>query len=243
MAGHSKWANIKHRKAATDAKRSKVWTKVLREVTVSVKLGGEDPSSNPRLRKALDEARSANVPKDTIKRAVDKASGPGDGADYVELTYEGFGPAGVGILVDCLTDNRNRAATDVKVAFNKNGGNLGQSGSVSFGFQKKGEFAFVRNKEDGSALTEDELMEVGLDAGLEDIDGSDEGFFVTCAVENYHTLTQAFQGAGLKWVTAGLAQVPENTVEISDGDREKLEKVTDALEDLDDVQNVWTNAA
>lgn len=242
MAGHSKWANIKHRKAATDAKRSKVWTKVLREITVSVKMGGEEPSSNPRLRKALDDARSANVPKDTIKRAVEKASGPGDGAEYSELTYEGFGPGGTAILVDCLTDNRNRTATDVKVAFNKNGGNIGQSGSVSFGFNKKGEFAFEKNKPDGLELSEDELMEVGLEAGLEDIDVSDEGFFVTCAVENYHLLTQAFNEAGLKWVTAGLAQVPENTVDLSAEDHEKLEKITDALEDLDDVQNVWTNA-
>lgn len=243
MAGHNKWSKIKHKKGAADAKRSKVWTKIIREITVAVRMSGNDPDSNPRLRKGLDEAKTANMPKDTINRAIAKGEGPAEGADYAELTYEGYGPAGIAILVDCLSDNRNRTSTEVRVAFNKNGGNLGSAGSVSFGFKKKGEFAFSKNKPDGTELTEDELMEVGLEAGVEDIENGEEGFIATSAADAFHSALQAFEKNGLKPLSSELAMVPDTTVSIDDSTAQKLEKIIDALEDLDDVQNVWTNAA
>ena len=238
MSGHSKWSTIKHKKGAADAKRSKIWTKIIREITVAVKMGGEDVDSNPRLRKALDEAKSANMPKDTINRAVQKGSGVGDTAEYEDLTYEGYGPAGVAILADCLTDNRNRTSTDIRTAFNKNGGNLGTSGSVSFGFKKRGEFAFT-----DKSITEDGLMEVALDAGLDDIVVEPEGIIASCDPEYFHSVIKSFEAANIRPESSELAMVPDNTVKLADNDASKLEKLVEALEDLDDVQNVWTNAA
>lgn len=238
MAGHNKWSKIKHKKGAADAKRAKIWTKIIREITVAARMGGEDASANPRLRKAVDDARTANMPKENIQRAISKGSG-GEGENLEELVYEGYGPGGVAIVIECMTDNRNRTLADVRTAIQKRGGNLGASGSVLFGFHKKGQFFFENEKHEN--LTEDTLMEVGLEHGMEEISQDDEGFTVTCPVENFLGLKDAFLAAKIYPETSELTMIPDNYVGVSGENAKKLLTMIDALEELDDVQNVYSN--
>lgn len=239
MSGHNKWSKIKHKKGAADAKRSKIWTKLIREITVAARIGGEDTSANPRLRKAVDDSRAANMPKDTINRAISKGSAGKDVADFEELVYEGYGPNGVAILVECMTDNRNRTSSDVRSVFNKRGGNMGATGSVSFGFNKKGQIYF--DKDIHQSLTEDALLEIGLEKGLEDITDEGDSFLVTCEPDKFQDLREAFVGASIFPSDAEVAMVPDSLVSISGNRARTLLKLIELLEDLDDVQHVWTN--
>jgi len=241
MAGHNKWSKVKHRKGAVDAKRSKIWTKIIREITVAAKLGGDDPSSNPRLRKALEDARSNNISKDTISRALAKASGNQEIDNYEELIYEGYGPSGVALLVECLTDNRNRTYGDVRSAFNKNGGNLGASGSVSFGFKKKGQMVLEKSHPQNQKLNEDILLEIGLEHGLEDVANEDETLLVTCDFEKFFLLKEELDKNSFICASAEIVMVPDNTVPVNGENAKNLLKLIDILEELDDVQNVWSN--
>lgn len=237
MAGHSKWANIQHRKGRQDAKRGKVWTKIIREITVAARAGGADPNTNPRLRLAWDKATAANMPKDNVQRAVARGAGTADGVDYVEIRYEGYGIGGVAVIVDCMTDNRTRTVADVRHAFAKNGGNLGQEGSVAFMFKHCGQFLFAPGS------PEDKIMDVALEAGAEDVESDDEGMIeVLCAPTEYSVVRQAFEDAGLKAEVEGVIMKPANEVELQGEDAEKMQKLLDALENLDDVQEVYSNA-
>lgn len=236
MAGHNKWSKVKHKKEAVDSKRSKIWTKIIREITVAARMNGAEPSSNPRLRKAIDDARSANMPKDNIQRAISKGSG-GEGENLEELVYEGYGPGGVAIIVECMTDNRNRTLSDVRTAIQKKGGNLGATGSVLFSFHKKGQFFFDASRN----LTEDRLLEVGLEAGIEEVTEENDGLVVTCSVENFLKLKDAFIEAGIAPDSSELTMIPDNYIPITGDNAKKLVAMIDALEDLDDVQNVFSN--
>ena len=240
MAGHNKWSKIKHKKGAADAKRSKVWTKIIREITISSRLGGEDPSSNPRLRKAMDDARSANMPKDNILRAISKGSGS-EGENLEELTYEGYGPNGVALIVECMTDNRNRTLSDVRTVIQKRGGNLGATGSVLFGFHKKGQFYLEKAANSQKIAGEDSLLEIGLEHGIEDIKDEGDSYIVTCAPENYQALKDAFEKHELVLATSELTMIPDTYVTLSGDNANKMMAMIEALEDLDDVQNVYTN--
>ncbi|BFM12206.1 YebC/PmpR family DNA-binding transcriptional regulator [Simiduia litorea] len=236
MAGHSKWANIKHRKAAQDAKRGKVFTKIIRELTVAAK-SGPNPEDNPRLRTAIDKALGANMKRDTIDKAVARGAGAGEGDNYEECTYEGYGVAGVAILVACMTDNRNRTVADIRHAFTKRGGNLGTDGSVAYLFNRTGIVHFAEGDEES-------IMAAAIDAGAEDVvvakDGSIE---VLTAFEDFHAIKDALSSAGFSPDSAELSMVPSIQVPISDVDSaEKVIALVDMLEDLDDVQNVYTNA-
>ncbi len=237
MAGHSKWANIKHRKAAQDAKRGKIFTKLIREITVSARTGGPDASSNPRLRAAIDAALSQNMTKDTIERAVKRGSGDMDGDSYEEIRYEGYGPAGVAIMVDCLTDNRNRTVSDVRHAFSKAGGNLGTDGSVAYLFNKQGVLTYP------AGTDEDQVMEVALEAGADDVTTNDDGSIdVITTPEGFLDVKEAMVAAGLEPAMAEVTQQPATTVALELEDAQKVMRLVDALEDLDDVQNVYSNA-
>ena len=241
MAGHNKWSKVKHKKGAADAKKSKVWTKIIREITVATKMGGEDPNGNPRLRKALDDARANNITKDTILRALERGAGKEGTADFEELTYEGYGPSGVAILVDCLTDNRNRTSGDVRSIFNKLGGNLGTTGSVRFGFKKKGQILFDKSDSKNKNLNEDQLLEIGLDKGLTDVSDEAEGFVVSCEPESLLELKEVFEKAGFVPVSAEVEMIPDVYVPLTGENAKTMMRLTEALEDLDDVQNVWSN--
>ncbi|MEM7195937.1 MAG: YebC/PmpR family DNA-binding transcriptional regulator [Pseudomonadota bacterium] len=237
MAGHSKWANIKFRKAAQDAKRGKVFTKLIKEITVSARMGGSDADSNPRLRTAVDKALGANMTRDTIERAIKRGAGELDGAAIEEIRYEGYGPNGVAVLVECATDNRNRTVSEVRHAFTKHGGNLGTDGSVAYLFSKIGSIVFS-NGED-----EEQLMEIALEAGADDIE-SDEGVIeVVTPPESFHVVEKALRDAGLQPEMSELIQRPSTETELGGDDAEKVIKLIDMLEDLDDVQNVFTNAS
>jgi len=240
MAGHNKWSKVKHRKGAADAKRSKIWTKIIREITISSRLGGEDPASNPRLRKAVDDARSANMPKDNIIRAISKGSG-GEGDNLEEVVYEGYGPNGVALVVECMTDNRNRTLSDVRTVIQKKGGNLGAPGSVLFGFNKKGQFTFDKAANKAKIPNEDALLEVGLEHGLEDVADENDAFVVTCSPEHFLSLKDIFEKAGMDIATSELTMIPDNYVRVSGDSAAKMVSMIEALEDLDDVQNVYTN--
>ncbi len=237
MAGHSKWANIQHRKGRQDAKRGKLWTKIIREITVAARDGGPDPEANPRLRLALDKATDANMPKDNIQRAINRGAGL-DGADnYEEVRYEGYGIAGAAVIIDCMTDNRTRTVAEVRHALSKHGGNLGQDGSVVFQFQHCGQFYFA------PGTSEEAVMEVALEAGAEDIHTDEEGMIeVVCEPANYAALRRAFADAGLKAEQDGVVMKPMNEIELSGDDAERMQKLLDVLEGLDDVQEVYTNA-
>lgn len=238
MAGHSKWANIKHKKAKEDAKRGKVFTKIIREIISATKQGDPDPASNPRLRAAVEKALSANMTKDTIKRAIERGAGTGDGGDMEEITYEGYGIGGVAVLVETMTDNVNRTVGEVRHAFSKFGGNLGTSGSVNYLFSKRGEIVF----EDVSL--EDELMLVALDAGANDIENDGERLIVITEVDNFGTIKDALNDAGLESDNAEVTMSPSTTADIDNiDDAEKVMKLIDMLEDLDDVQEVYTNVS
>ena len=237
MAGHSKWANIKHKKAATDKKRAKIWTKLIREVTVAAKEGGGDAGANPRLRLALDKANSANMPKDTIKRAIERGAGGADGESYDEIRYEGYGSGGTAIIVDCMTDNRNRTASEVRHAFSKHGGNLGTDGSVAYLFSKQGILSF------GPGADEDAIMEVALEAGAEDVVANDDGSVdVITTPEAFQDVNAAIEKAGIPPDNAEITFSASTSAELDQEAAEKLLRLVDALEDLDDVQDVYHNA-
>lgn len=236
MAGHSKWANIKHRKAAQDAKRGKIFTKLIRELSVAAKSGAV-PEDNPRLRTAIDKALAANMKKDTIDKAIARGAGAGEGDNYEECTYEGYGVNGVAVLVECMTDNRNRTVSEVRHAFTKRGGNLGTDGSVAYLFSRKGQLTFEPGAD------EDRVMEVALEANAEDVETYDDGsIVVTTAFEDYLTVKDAMVAAGLEFVNAEITMIPATTVSLEKDDAEKTLALIDMLEDLDDVQNVYTNA-
>lgn len=237
MAGHNKWSKVKHKKGAADAAKSKTWTKNIREITVAAKMGGVDPASNARLRKALDDARAANITKDTIQRALQRASGPSEGADFEDLTYEGYGPGGVAILIECLTDNRNRTSGEIRSAFNKNHGNMGSTGSVSFGFKKKGRFYFEKSDK----VNADILMTAGIEAGLDDISEEDDVIIVSCEPDAFMPLKDAFEAVGLVADSSEIEMVPDSYIAISGDQAKSFLKLVDILEDLDDVQKVWSN--
>ncbi len=237
MSGHSKWSTIKRKKAAQDAKRGKIFTKLIKEITIATRQGGPDPSANPRLRLAIDNAKSANMPMDNIKRAIKKASGESGSDNYMEITYEGYGPGGIAILIESVTDNKNRTVAEVRHLLNKHGGSLGESGSVAWMFDRKG--VITISKQD---KTEDEVLEIVLDAGAEDLQTEDEFFEVTTAVEDFETVRKAVQEANLEIENASLQWIAKNSVSVSGETAEKAMKLIDALEDNDDVQNVYTNA-
>ncbi len=238
MAGHSKWNNIKHKKGKEDAKRAKVFTKIGRELMVATKEGGPDPAFNPALLSAIDKAKAANMPNDNIERAIKKGSGELGGKDFEELIYEGYGPGGIAVMVSALTDNRNRTAPEVRHAFEKGTGNLGQEGSVSYMFQRKGMIGI--EKADG--IDEETLMMQAIELGAEDFSAEGEGFEITTAVADFNTVKKGLEEEGYNFVICELTYIPDNTIAVEDEEEvEKLEKLIDLLEDLDDVQEVYTN--
>lgn len=235
MSGHSKWANIKHKKGKMDAIRGKLTTKIGREITVAVRLGGADPTGNMRLKLALQKAKENNIPKDNIQRAIQKGSGALEGANYEEITYEGYGPGGVAVTIEVMTDNRNRTAADVRHLFTKYGGNLGESGCVAWMFKQKG--LFVIEKE---GVDEETLMLTVLDAGAEDFK-SEEQYEITTAPEDFDSVQQALEQNNITTVVAQITMIPETTVELNGDEAVKMVKLIDALEDHDDIQEVYTN--
>jgi YebC/PmpR family DNA-binding regulatory protein len=237
MAGHSKWANIKHRKAAADAKKGKVFTRLIKEITVAARAGGGDPDSNPRLRLTLEKAREANMTKDSVTRAIQRGTGELEGASYEEARYEGYGPGGAAILVDCLTDNRTRTVAEVRHAFTKNGGNLGSDGSVAYLFRHVGQFVFA------PGTSEDAVMEAGLDAGAEDMVKADDGSVeLICAPGDFMVVKEALEKAKLKPELAEIVMQPQNGIALGGGEAARMKSLLDALEGLDDVQDVYTTA-
>ena len=238
MSGHSKWANIKHKKGKADALRGKITTKISREITIAVRMGGADPTGNMKLKLALSKAKANNIPKDNIQRAIQKGAGALEGQSFEEITYEGYGPAGVAMMVSCLTDNRNRTAADVRHVFSKYGGNLGATGCVGYMFQQKGVFAV--SKETG--VEEDDLMMVALEAGAEDIKNEEEGFEIVTTPDTFDAVEKALADAGIEVEMAEITMIPDTMAELSAEDAERVQKMLDVLEDLDDVQDVYNNA-
>ena len=239
MAGHSKWNNIKQRKGAQDKKRSKIFQKLSREIYMAAKQGGGDTDTNPALRLAMDRARAENMPKDNIKRAIDKATTSGAGEDYDPVMYEGYGPSGVGILTEALTDNRNRTNTNVRIAYNKNGGNIGEAGSVSYMFERKGYIAIERSTTD---VDEDTMLMEVLEAGAEELETSEEVFEIFTEQTDFAQVRDYLEEEGFTLAQSELTMIPMNTVALSDEDYETLENIIDALEDDDDVTDVHHNA-
>ncbi|MEZ5938795.1 MAG: YebC/PmpR family DNA-binding transcriptional regulator [Hyphomonadaceae bacterium] len=236
MAGHSKWANIQHRKGKADKAKAKLFSKLSKEITVAAKMGAPDPDMNPRLRLAMNNARAASMPKDNIQRAIDKAAG-GDDANYEQIRYEGFGPGGVGLIVECQTDNRNRAAGDVRAAFTKNGGNLGQTGAVSSGFENVGEIVFPPE-----AGEEEGIMMAAIEAGASDIVSDEDGHTIYTSREELMAVSSALEGKfKVEATSTNLIWKPLNTVQVAGEDADKLFKMLEVLDDLDDVQNVYSN--
>ena len=237
MAGHSKWANIQHRKGRQDEKRGKVWTRVIREIMVAARQGGGDLNANPRLRLAVDKAKAANMPADTIKRNIDKATGNLEGVNYEEIRYEGYGTAGAAIIVDTVTDNKVRTVAEVRHVFSKFGGNMGSEGSVAFQFRSCGQLILA------PGTSEDKVMEVALEAGAEDVIADEEGAIeVITAPGDFEAVRDALEAAGLQPEVAEVTMRPENTIALAGEDALRMQKIVDALEDLDDVQNVYHNA-
>lgn len=237
MSGHSKWATIRRKKAVLDAKRGKIFTRLIRELTIAARQGGGDPEGNPRLRLAIDNAKAANMPADNIERAIKKATGELEGAQYHEVTYEGYGPGGVAILVEAATDNKNRTIAEIRHVFTKNSANLGESGSVAWMFEHKGIITVKR-----SGKTEDEMMEIVLDTGADDLQTEDEIFEITASLESFETVRKTFIEKKLTVENASLQWVAKNLVPVKGEDSEKLMKLIEAVEECDDVQNVFTNA-
>ena len=236
MSGHSKWHSIKHKKGALDAKRGKLFTKVIREMTIAARLGGGDPDSNPRLRTAVDKAKAANMPADNIKRAIQKGTGELPGSTYEELTLEAYGPGGVAILVEGTTDNRNRTVSEIRHIFTKHGGNLGGAGSVSYLFKPRGYIAVATSK-----LSEEKLMEVALDAGAEDIQTSGEVYEVYTSQGSYEAVLKAINAAGIEPDESQLGKYSDNQIALEGQKAQQMLKLVEALEEHDDVQNVWAN--
>ena len=236
MSGHSKWANIKHRKAAVDAKRGKAFTKLIRELTVAAKHGGGEPESNPRLRTAIAAAKNQNMANDTIDRAIKRGTGEMGGEEYHELSYEGYGPGGSAVLVKTLTDNKNRTVSDIRRIFTKFGGSLGESGCVSWMFHMKGRIAFEKSKVD-----EDKVFEIALDAGADDVTTEESELVVITPPEAFEAVKSAIQGAGLGYENAEITMIPQNSIKIEGREAENMIRLMEALEDSDDVQNVYSN--
>ena len=238
MAGHSKWANIQHRKGRQDEKRQRIWTRVVREIMVAARTGGGDPTANPRLRLAIEKAKAANMPADTVKRNIDKATGNLEGVTYEEIRYEGYGIGGAAIIVDTMTDNRVRTVAEVRHAFSKHGGNMGTEGSVAFQFKHCGQLIFA------PGTSEDKVMEVALEAGAEDVIADDDGAIeVLTSTTDFEAVKNALEAAGLMADMAEVTMRAENSIDLSGDDAAKMQKLLDILEDLDDVQNVFHNAS
>ena len=237
MAGHSKWANIQHRKGRQDAKRGALFTRLIKEITVAAKMGGGDPAMNPRLRLAMEKAADGNMPKDTVQRAIQRGVGGLEGVNYEEIRYEGYGVAGAAVIIDCLTDNRTRTVADVRHALTKHGGNLGTDGSVAFQFTHCGQLVFAPGTD------EDKLMEVGLEAGAQDILSNDDGSLeVITEPGDFIAVKTALEAAGLKAEVAEITMKAQNELELTGDDATKMQKILDALDNVDDVQQVYTNA-
>jgi YebC/PmpR family DNA-binding regulatory protein len=236
MSGHSKWATIKRKKSVTDAKRGKLWTKLLKEVTVAARLGGSDPDADPRLRTAVQEAKSSNVPGANIERAIKKGSGDLEGAAYEEFTYEGYGPGGVAVLVETMTDNRNRTVADVRHLFSRFGGNLGETGCVSWIFSKRGLLSIDRE-----AIAEEDLMDLAIELGADDVSAEEEGYEVLTSQEDFLVVLTGLQQKEVPLISQGLAMLPSNTVKVDAEHAPKLLQLMESLEDHDDVQHVWAN--
>ena len=237
MAGHSKWANIQHRKGRQDAKRGALFTRLIKEITVAAKMGGGDPTMNPRLRLAMEKAADGNMPKDTVQRAIQRGTGGLEGVNYEEIRYEGYGIAGAAVIIDCLTDNRTRTVADVRHALTKHGGNLGTDGSVAFQFTHCGQLVFAPGTD------EDKLMEVGLEAGAQDILSNDDGSLeVITEPGDFIAVKTALEAAGLKAEVAEITMKAQNELELTGDDATKMQKILDALDNVDDVQQVYTNA-
>ena len=237
MAGHSKWANIQHRKGRQDAKRGKIFTKLIKEITVAARMGGGDPNFNPRLRLAIDKAKGENMPADNIDRAIKRGTGELEGVNYEEIRYEGYGPGGATVMVDCMTDNRTRTVADVRHAFAKHGGNLGTDGSVAYLFKHCGQIVFA------PGTSEDKVMEAAIEAGAEDVVTNEDGSVeVITAPNDFHAVKEALEKAGLKAEFAEVTQKPATETELKGDDAAKMQKLLDALDSLDDVQEVYTSA-
>lgn len=236
MAGHSKWANIKHRKAAQDAKKGKIFTKIAKELTVAAKIGGSDPEMNPRLRVALDKAKSANMPKENVERAIKKGTGEGNDTIYYEVTYEGYGPGGVAILVNALTDNKNRTVAEVRSTLTKRGGSMGETGCVAWLFEKKG---VINVKKE--VIGEEEIMELAIEAGAEDVEINDDGYEIISEPENYYSIKDVLETKNIEIEYSEITMRPKTTVELTGEDAKKAVALVEALEDLDDVQEVYAN--
>ena len=237
MAGHSKWANIQHRKGRQDEKRQRVWTRVVREIMVAARTGGGDPAANPRLRLAIEKAKAANMPADTVKRNIDKATGNLEGVNYEEIRYEGYGIGGAAIIVDTMTDNRVRTVAEIRHAFSKYGGNLGTEGSVAFQFQHCGQLIFA------PGTSEEQVMELALEAGADDVIKHDDGAIeVLTPATEFETVKAALEAAGLQSELSEVTMRPENSIELAGDDAARMQKLLDVIEDLDDVQDVFHNA-
>ena len=237
MSGHSKWSSIKHKKAATDAKRGKIFTKLIKEITVAARSGGGDENANPRLRTAIQAAKSENMPKDNIERAIKKGTGELEGVSYEESIYEGYGPGGAAVLVESLTDNKNRTVADVRSIFSKNGGSLGENGCVAWMFNKKGYIAI-----ESKSVEEDRLMEIALEAGAEDIREDNGNFEVITAPGDFEAVKEAIEKASIPYIDAEVTMLPQNTTNLAGKEAEQMVRLMDMLEDCDDVQKVYTNA-
>jgi YebC/PmpR family DNA-binding regulatory protein len=236
MSGHSKWHSIKHKKGALDAKRGKLFTKFIKEITVAARAGGGDPDANARLRKAISDAKAGNMPNDTIDRAIRRGTGEEDGVNYEEITYEGYGPGGVALLIQSMTDNRNRTVAEIRHIFSKNGGNLGESGSVGWMFEKKG--YIVVNK---SAKPEEELFDIVIEAGADDLRDDEDNFEIITSPDNFESVSTALKSAGIEAQVAEIEMVPQNYIKLEGGDARQMLKLMEALEDHDDVQKVSAN--
>src|SRR2546426_10158434 len=236
MSGHSKWHSIKHKKGATDAKRGKLFTKFIKELTVAARTGGGDPDANARLRKAIADAKAGNMPNDTIDRAIRRGTGEEEGVNYEEITYEGYGPGGVAVLIEAVTDNRNRTVAEIRHIFSKNGGNLGESGSVGWMFQKKGGIIV-----DKSTADEEKIMELALEAGAEDVAGDEETWEVITSPEDFNAVLDAVKAAGIEPLSSDVIMRPTNSVQVTGSTAQQVLRLMEALEDNDDVSNVAAN--
>ncbi len=237
MSGHNKWSTIKHKKGAADAKRGKIFTRIIKEMTVAARLGGGDPNSNPRLRAAVAEAKANNMPKDNVERAIKRGTGELEGATYEEITYEGYGPGGVALMVETMTDNSNRTTPEIRHIFEKNGGNMGTPGSVRFQFERKGYFSIEKK-----AAGEDKLMEIALEAGADDLRSDDpDAYEIYTSPENFEAVRQALEKNNIPTLEAKLGQIPSNYVKLDENKARQMMRLLEMLDDHDDVQNVWSN--
>ena len=236
MSGHSKWSSIKHKKGAADAKRGKIFSRLIKEVTVAARLGGGDPTGNPRLRTAIQAAKAENMPKDNIERAIKKGTGELEGTTYEEVNYEGYGPGGIAMLIDCLTDNRNRAVADIKHVLDRHGGNLGEPGCVAWMFEKRGLIVFEKEK-----VEEEKLLDVALEAGAEDVQEGEAEFEVVTTPSEFESVKTAFDNEGMVYNFAEVSMIPNNTVKLDGKRAEQMLKLMEALEDNDDINHIYAN--